>query len=450
MSGNGKFTYEDFLATKQQRKLEKGFEPLWIPDFLFDFQKVLAEWSIRVGRGGLFASTGLGKTPIQLVWSENVIRKTNGNVLILTPLAVSYQTVREGKKFGIKCTQSQKGKVYKGITVTNYERLGYFSPSDFVGVVVDESSAIKAMDGKRRKAITEFLSKVDYRLLCTATPAPNDFMELGTSAEALGVMEYNQMLAMFFINDGETTSQWRLKGHGRREFWRWVSTWARAVRKPSDLGFEDGKFNLPPLNTYQHEVKSKIQPGCLLVTEAMTLADQRQERRSTLRERCEKVAELAPKNRPFIAWCHLNAEGDLLTKLIPDAVQVAGSDRDEVKEERLDGFARGKIRVLVTKPKIGGWGLNLQHCSDLSFFPSHSFESWFQCVRRCWRFGQKRPVNVHLVTSQAESRVLANMMRKERQANQLFDGIIREMNEFQMGKKQKQVTMEEERLPAWL
>ncbi len=440
--------YQEFLASKRQREHLNGFEPLWMPDFLFDFQRELTDWSIRKGRAGLFESCGLGKTPQQLVWAENVARRMNGNVLILTPLAVSSQTVREGEKFGIECNQSQLGRIHR-ITVTNYERLKHFRPSDFSAVVVDESSAIKAMDGKRRKEITDFIQMVSYRLLCTATPAPNDNMELGTSAEALGIMKYHQMLGMFFVNDGETTSQWRLKGHAKRKFWHWVSTWARAIRKPSDLGFDDDKFILPPLEILQHTVKSSAPKRGFLVLNAKTLNDQRAERRRTMKERCEKVAELAPDDRPFIAWCHLNAEGDLLEKLIPDAVQVAGCDPMEEKEERLDAFVRGEIRVLVTKPRIAGFGLNLQHCSDVSFFPSHSWEQWYQAVRRCWRFGQKREVRVHIVTSEAESLVLSNMQRKERQAEEMYNGIVREMHDFQAGKEDVQSTAKME-VPSWL
>lgn len=442
--------YREFLATKKERNELHGFKSLWLPDFLYDFENHLTEWAIRTGRAGIFADCGLGKTAMQLVWAENVARKTGGNVLVIAPLAVSPQTVREGEKFGIRVRQSREGRVYKGITVTNYQRLHYFRPEDFEGVVVDESSILKAFDGSTRRDITEFLTKIQYRLLCTATPAPNDFMELGTSAEALGMMKYHQMLSMFFVNDGKSTQQWRLRGHAKRRFWHWVSTWARAIRKPSDLGFDDGPFVLPPLLLEQYEVSSPMPELGFWSPLARTLGEQRAERRRTIAQRCEKVAELVSGEEPFIAWCHLNAEGDLLEKLIPDAVQVAGSDDVNVKEDRLDAFSRGCFRVLVTKPKIGGFGLNWQHCSKLSFFPSHSWEQWYQAVRRCWRFGQKKEVTVNIVTSEAESLVLSNMQRKEKQAQEMYDGIVREMSEFQLGKGTNHKPTKAMKVPEWL
>jgi len=443
--------YSSFIGAKQIKRDSFGFDPVWMPDFLFPFQSCLEEWIIKRGRSSMFADCGLGKTPLSLVWSENVIRKMNRPVLILTPLAVAPQFVREGDKFGIEVRHSRDGSVFKGINVVNYERLHYFSPSDFAGVVCDESGVLKHHDAKTRSAVSAFCKDVPYRLLGTATPAPNDFMELGNSAEVLGRMGYAQMLGMFFTHAGDSTQQWRLKGHAKRRFWQWVSTWARALRKPSDLGFDDDGFVLPPLNVKQYTVSSQKMGLGLFPMSAKTLNEQRAERRRTIQERCELVAGLVSRDRPFIAWCHLNAEGDLLESLIPDAVQVAGSDDNSVKEERLDAFARGEIRVLVTKPRIGGFGLNLQLCSDMSFFPSHSWEQWYQAIRRCWRFGQKRQVNVNIVTSEAESRVLSNMQRKERQAVELYDSIVREMSDFQTGKngdgKEQTEGME---VPSWL
>lgn len=377
--------YAAFLKAKELAIKPAGFKPLFLPDSLFDFQRHLVDWSVRLGRAAIFADCGLGKSLMQLTWAENVVRKTKGRVLILAPLAVSRQTVTEGEKFGIKVTRSAKGELHKGIVVTNYERLQYFDPKDFAAVVCDESSILKNSDGKYRKQITQFMAKVPYRLLCSATPAPNDFMELGTSSEALGVMGRNQMLGMFFTNGGESTQQWRLKGHAKRRFWQWMAGWARAVRRPSDIGFPDGKFILPPLNTYRHYVPTKRESYNLTPYVAVTLADQKQERRETLRERCELVASLVPKNRPALVWCHLNDEGDLLEELIPDAMQVSGSDSDEDKEERLVGFSKGDFRVLVTKPKIAGFGLNWQHCSDVFYFPSHCYDERTEVLtKRGW------------------------------------------------------------------
>ena len=431
--------YREFLKSKESDRQFFGFKPLWLPDCLFDFQGLLVDWAVRIGRGAILADCGLGKSLMELVWCENVVRKTGRDVLILTPLAVAQQMIREGRKFGIEAKVTREGKVHRGINVTNYERLHYFRPSDFEAVVLDESGILKSFGGKTRRAITDFQRKVRYRLLCSATPAPNDFVELGNSSEALGGMDRNAMLRTFFLSADdpvgniESTHHWRLKSHSKRAFWRWVASWARAVRKPSDLGFPDGKFKLPELTMRQHEVPSFMRQSGLGVfpTMARTLHQQRAERRGTLQARCEKAAEVIPGNRPAVIWCHLNAEGDLLKKLIPGAVQVAGSNRDEEKEERFLAFADGQIRVLVTKPRIGGFGLNWQHCSDMTFFPSHSFEQFYQSIRRCWRFGQEREVTVHLVTSKAESLVLNNMRRKERQADEMYTELIRNMEEFQ-------------------
>lgn len=387
---------------------------------------------------------------MDLVWCENVIRKTNKPVLIATPLAVGPQTVKEGDKFGIPCKQTRQGKVYKGINVTNYERLHYYKPEDFGGMVLMESSCLKNHTGKRRREITEFLSKIRYRLLETATPSPNDYMELGTSSEALGNMGRGQMLGMFFSNGGDDTQQWMLKGHARKRFWRWVCSWARACRKPSDLGFSDEGYILPPLTTKQHVVESPegVREGFAFVG-AATLDEQRQERRLTIRRRCEKVAEILPKDDYAVVWCHLNPEGDLLQKLIPGSVNVQGSDSDDVKEQNLSAFAAGQIKVLICKPRIAGFGLNLQHCNFMTTFPSHSFESVYQSIRRCWRFGQKRPVQLHIVTSEAESAVVANMQRKEVAMEAMFAGLVTEMNHYQLNGKQQESFIKSG-TPSWL
>jgi len=398
-------TYQEFLARKTQLGGKDGFEPLWMPDFLFPFQQYLVEWAITQGRGAMFADCGLGKTPMQLVWAENVVRKTNGNILILTPLAVSQQLVAEGQKFGIEVGLSRDGKPAGKITALNYERLHKADESDYVAVVCDESSIMKHWSGKTQSAVTRFMSKMPYRLLCTATPAPNDFVELGTSSEALGELGYTDMLGMFFRNEQgniagkgnfareEHGAKWRFKKHAQTHFWKWVTSWARAIRRPSDLGYEDAGFTLPPLIETEHILKvSRPLNGRLFAEPAVGLSEQREERRNTLTERCEEVARLVDHDKPALVWCQLNDEGDLLEKIIPGAVQVEGSDTDDHKEKSFLDFAAGNIRVLVTKPKIGAFGLNFQHCSHVTFFPSHSFEQYYQGVRRCWRFGQKNPV----------------------------------------------------------
>jgi len=452
-NGNGYAnSYQQFLESKRRPETAAGFEPEYLPDWLFPFQTHLTDWSIRKGRSAIFADCGLGKSPMELVWAENIFRRKQKPVLLLTPLAVSYQMLEEGEKFGIECCRRQYGESDGRIIVTNYERLKNFDPDDFSGVVCDESSILKNYDGKLRRLITDFLHKAEYRLLASATPAPNDLMELGTASEALGEMKYSRMLGMFFVNDGETTQKWSLKGHAKRRFWQWMSTWARALRKPSDLGFEDDGYILPKLNTVQYTVKSPPPKFGFVRLEAKTLNEQRAERRDTIKERCEKVAEIVPGDRPFVAWCHLNSEGDLLENMIPDSVQVAGRHSDDRKEGVLRDFRRGNVRVLVTKPTIAGFGQNWQHCSDMSFFPSHSFEQYYQASRRCWRFGQTRPVTVNIVTSEAERLVLSNMQRKERQAAEMFDGIVREMGEYQKTKGNRGYNKAgvETKIPEWM
>lgn len=432
--------YEKFIESKRSVASDSGFKPVWMPDFLFPFQRHLTEWAIRKGRAALFEDCGLGKTPQQLVWAENVVRKTNGNVLVLTPLAVSAQTVREGNKFKIECKQSRDGKVHRGITVTNYERLHYFDPKDFAGVVCDESGVLKHFTSKRQKGVTEFMRTIKYRLLCTATAAPNDYIELGTSSEAVGAMGRMDMLSTFFKNDEDSLhpiwfgSKWRIKGHSETSFWRWVCSWARAVRRPSDLGFKDEGFKLPELVLDQAVVKNPhavAKNGFFsdMYDVAKTLEDQRRERRETVEVRCEKAAEFASRQKACVCWCHLNAEGDLLEKLLPGSVQVCGGDSDEEKEERFLAFADGQIKTLVTKPKIACFGLNWQNCSAMTFFPSHSFEQWYQAVRRCWRFGQKRSVKVLTVTSPGEEGVLKNLQRKAKAADVMFQNLVAQMNE---------------------
>jgi len=448
--------YAEFIAGKSQYGSDSGFAPLWMPDSLFPFQRSLVEWSVRKGRAAIFASCGLGKTAMQLTWAENVVRHTNKPVLVLTPIAVGGQTVREGEKFGIECKRSSDGSVPAKITITNYQRLHHFNQSDFAGVVCDESSILKDADGKTKAAVTDFMRTVPYRLLCTATAAPNDYVELGTSSEALGELGFQDMVTKFFKKMtskdhlGWGRTKYELKGHATRDFWRWVCSWARAVRKPSDLGFDDAGYDLPPLKTSEYMVETRnTAPGRLFDVPVETLQEQSEERRRTIPERCEKAAELLANKRPGIAWCDLNPEGDLLEKLIPDSVQVSGKDSDDEKEEKLNAFASGQVRVLVSKPSIAGFGLNFQHCSQQTFFPSHSYEQYFQAVRRSWRFGQKREVNIGLVTTEGAGAVLANLQRKSEQADAMFANLVDLMNDSVRVERSKYGTVRES-LPAWL
>ena len=453
-------SYQDFLYQKLHTGAAHGFEPIWLPPELFDFQQSLVTWAIRKGRAAIFADCGLGKTAMQLTWAENVARHSGKPVLILAPLAVAPQTIREGEKFGIECHRSINGDVAGRIVITNYERLEHFSPGDFAGVVCDESSILKSFDGARRNEITDFMRKVPYRLLATATAAPNDFIELGTSSEALGYMGHMDMLARFFKNDQNNLTsrrmygeapKWRFKGHAEQPFWRWVTSWARACRQPSDLGFDDGRFVLPPLSEIDHLIETNTVPdGMLFALPATNLREQRAEKKRTVTERCEQVASMvADTGQPALVWCHLNEEGDLLQQLIPGAVQVSGKDKDEVKERRLIDFAEGQSRVLITKPKIGAWGLNFQVCSHITYFPSHSFEQYYQSVRRCWRFGQKRPVTVDIILTEGERRIMQNLQRKREQAEQMFGNLVAEMNHsLEIQRKEYNTTPIE--VPSWL
>jgi len=435
--------YQTFLAKKSQAGIMAGFKPSWLPDFLFDFQRFLVDWNIRKGRSATLAKCGMGKGPMALVWAQNVLRHTNRPVLIITTLGDSAQMVQEGVKFGVECKRSKDGAHGGGIVVTNYESLHHFNESDFGGVVANEVSAIKAFDGKRRKQVTRFLSKIRYRHGCTATPAPNDFVELGTISEAIGELSQSDMLGTFFkasdnmrhslFKEGDfwNRAKWFFRAHSEIPFWRWVCTWARACQKPSDLGdFDDSRFVLPPLNISQHVVKSEfIPPGELFPRIAVTLKEQRIERRRTMQERCEKVAELVDHDKPALVWCQYNQEGDVLEKMIPGSVQIAGCNTDDEREERLEAFISGQARVLVSKPKCIAFGLNLQHCGHHTFFPSHSWEQFHQGIGRSWRFGRIGAVNVDVVTTQGEEGVTANLQKKQRKAVEMFGALVRHMHE---------------------
>lgn len=458
-------TYEEFLYHKTHDHQNYGFEPVFVPDYLFGFQKKLIEWATLKGRGAIFADCGLGKSPMELVWAQNVVEKTNGNVLLLTPLAVGAQMEREAEKFHIEAKRSRDGKIKGKITITNYEQLHHFSPGDFEGVICDESGILKSFDGAYKREITIFMRKVKFRLLATATAAPNDFIELGTSSEALGYLGYMDMLNKFFKNDQNNSAtnrrgrfteatKWRLKGHAHESFWRWVTSWARAIRFPSDLGFDDDGFILPELIEREHELKCEgryiegVLPG--LALPANGLKEQREERRATIEDRCEHAAKIVNGHDDFsVVWCNLNDEGDLLEKIIPDSIQVSGKDSDDAKEEKLIAFSEGRARVLVIKPKIGAWGLNWQHCNHMTIFPTHSYEQLYQSVRRCWRFGQKRPVNVDLIFTEGDENVIENLKRKQRQAIEMFDRLVEYMNQSLAVDHVKKYENKME-VPSWL
>jgi hypothetical protein len=430
--------YAAFIAAKTHLAGNHGFEPLFMPEILFPFQRALIEWACVKGRAAIFADCGLGKTMMQLTWAQNVVEKTNGRVLILTPLSVCFQTVNEGKKFGVEAVHVRNPEQpLPRIVVTNYERLHLFNPSDFEGIVCDESSILKCFDGVTRQAVTAFARQMKYRLLCTATPAPNDHIELGSSAEALGVMGAQDMINMFFKKAKSTSSAseehraglFVLRPHAKASFWQWVTSWSRACRKPSDMGFDDGDFKLPPITIQSHIVTAQsARDGYLLDLPAVGLAEQRNDLSRTVKERCEAAASLCCNHvGQSIAWCNLNKEGDLLERLCDDAEQVSGSDTEDHRERVFEEFTKGNIRTLVTKSSVAGFGLNMQNCHHQTYFPSHSFESFYQSVRRCWRFGQKHPVTVDMITTAGQADVVANLDRKAREASAMFDQLVAKM-----------------------
>jgi hypothetical protein len=442
--------------------------PEAVHEKLFDWQKEIVQWSLEKGRAAIFADCGLGKTPMQLEWARLVSHSQSKPVLILAPLAVAPQTVREAEKFDIE-VQRSSGEVNGNIIVTNYEKLHHFNPSDFSAVVCDESSILKSFDGTRRQQITEFMRRVPFRLLCTATAAPNDYIELGTSSECLGELGYTDMLMRFFVNDqhvikpmtyrhrgqdsaavGEKAG-WRFKGHAEEAFWRWVCSWARALRKPSDIGYDDNGFILPKLTEVETVVQARSKrPDLLFDMVAVGFHEEREVTRRTIEERCEIAADKVNKTtEPAVIWCHLNDEADTLVKMCPDANQVSGSDSDESKESKFEAFRNGELRVLVIKPKIGAYGLNWQHCAHVVYFVSHSYEQYYQAVRRCWRFGQTRPVTVDIIRTEAQERVMQNLKRKSDAADRMFIDLVNYMNNA-LSMDNKRDFIERMDLPTWL
>jgi hypothetical protein len=416
-------SYAEFLRRKTRLDPDTGLRSFpELPAQLFPFQRDIVRWALRRGRAAVFAQTGLGKSFIELAWGRAVHQATGGNVLLLTPLAVAAQMVREAHKFGLPAKQcASQADVEPGVTVTNYAKLHHFDLSKFVGVILDESSILKAFDGKTRTMLIERCKDVPFRLCATATPAPNDFTELGNHAEFLGVMSLHGMQATFFTHDNGDTGTYRLKGHAEQAFWQWMCSWSVLLRRPSDLGYEDGAYALPPLQQVEHVIPVE---GEL----AATLGQRLRARRDSLEVRVAKAVELTPADRPFVWWCNLNDEADALTALLPGAVEVRGSDAEKAKEDKLEAFSRGEIRVLVTKPSVAGFGMNWQHCADTGFVGlNDSFEQVYQAVRRFWRFGQQHPVTAHFIAASTEGAVLENLRRKEADAERMADAMVAEM-----------------------
>ena len=427
--------YNKFIESKQTFDTSTGIKnPESRNPMLFDFQSDITKWALRRGRAAIFADCGLGKTPMQLEWADHVCKHTKSNVLIVAPLAVSSQTVKEGVKFGVDVNQcNDASDVESGISITNYEKLHKFNPDQFSGIVLDESSILKSYAGKYRTDLIEQWGSVQFRLACTATPAPNDFMELGNHSEFLGAMTRTEMLSMFFVHDGGETQKWRLKGHAESEYWKWLCSFAVMIQKPSDIGYDDGDFMLPDLKIHQSVVETTPTNGeYLFAMEAQTLQERIGARRDSIADRVVKCAELVNDSKEsWLIWCNLNNESAALAKAIDGAVEVKGSDKHEHKESAMMGFSSGDVRILVTKPSIAGFGMNWQHCHNVAFVGlSDSYEQFYQAIRRCWRFGQQSNVNCHIITADTEGSVVKNIQRKEMDAARMAENMVKNMSDL--------------------
>lgn len=417
--------YEKFIESKSITVASVGInvDKAELNSMLFEFQKDIVRWALGKGRAAIFADCGLGKTIMQLEWADQIRKRTKGKVIIIAPLAVSKQTEREGEKFGIKVQicEDMKEVTADAVNITNYEKLGKFNADDFIAVVLDESSIIKSYTGKIRNQIIEMFGNTPYKLACTATPAPNDYMELGNHSEFLGVMTRAEMLAMYFVHDGGQTSKWRLKGHAQSLFWKWLASWCVVIDNPKKLGYEIEGYELPKLNIHEIVVDSSVS-----ICETLSLTERRQARRDSLNLRCEKAAELVnSSDEIWLVWCDLNDEANLAKKLIQGSVNVEGSDNDEYKSNSMLEFAHGNIKCLITKPKIAGYGMNWQRCNKMIFLGlSDSFESYYQAIRRCWRFGQKNDVDVYVIISYCEGAVISNIQRKQDEAERMKQNLV--------------------------
>lgn len=440
--------YEKFIESKKHSSSNYGFSPIWLPENdLFDFQKYIIEKSLIKGRIGIFADTGLGKTRMLLTIAKNIVLKTNRRVILLTPLAVAFQFLNEAEKIGIDDIEySKDGKYTKKIVICNYERLHYFDSKDFECVLLDESSILKNFQGNIKNQITSFIKKVNYRFLTTATPSPNDFIELGTSSEALGYMGYIDMLTKFFKNNQNSVDsnnrnigeKFYLKPHAEQSFFQWVNTWSIMIKKPSDIGFSDERYKLPELITNNHIVTNDnhYAMGSLFSVEAKNFQEIRQEQKLTEQQRSEKAVELA-KDKTSVYWCNTNNESAILKSLDNEAVEIIGSQSIEKKEEILKAFADGEIKRLITKAKMTGMGLNWQHCNHSVFFPTWSYEQYYQAVRRFWRFGQTKDVTIDLVISEGQTRVMEALKQKTQKAQELYQNLVNNVNVAYVEDKQK-------------
>jgi hypothetical protein len=426
--------YESFIASKRFADVPTGFDCDVPVGPLFDFQAACVKWALKRGRAALFEDTGLGKTLQQATWAKYVCEHTGGNVIIAAPLCVAQQTVEEAAKFGIEIRYCRSdADVEPGITITNYEMLEHFDLESFVGVVLDESSILKGVNGKTRQFITDAFRRTPYKLSCTATPSPNDWMELGNQAEFLGVMSSVEMLSTFFTHDGGDTGKWRLKGHGKVKFWEWMATWAICIRSPADLGFDGSRYILPPLKLVEHVIASELpDDGNLFQVIAQSLTERRQAKRASLSERLEVAVKLARESTgPYIIWCHLNDESETLAAALPDAVEVTGSMSADEKTRRIMAFTHGEARGIITKSSIAGFGMNWQHCRFMIFAGmDDSFEKYYQAVRRCYRFGQTETVEAHIITADTEGAVKDNIARKQEQGDEMASEMVAYMRDI--------------------
>jgi len=440
--------YETFVKQKRRIEVATGHNPSDLNEHLFDFQHAIVTWAVRRGRAAIFADTGLGKTLMQLSWADEVASHTGGVVLILAPLAVSEQTIEQGSTFGIEVRRVPNGSTPDGpgVWITNYERMDHIDFDSLHGLVLDESSILKSHDGKTRQRIINAAQRIPYRLSCTATPSPNDFEELGNQCEFLGVMTRTEMLATYFVNDTGDTGTWILKGWGQSRFWEWMGSWAVVLRNPSDIGFDGSRYILPAPEYIEHVVETE-QSGDLFAKPAQTLAERRKAQRDSIESRCKALADVvnADQSEPWLIWCHLNDEAEMLQQLIPGSVNVQGSDKPEDKAARMMDFSHGNLRVLISKPKICGFGMNWQHCARMAFVGlDDSFEKFYQAVRRCYRFGQNRNVLVHLFTAENEGQILQNLKRKELQHHEMSEKMIAHMKDIMNTELQGQVNVVDE------
>lgn len=444
--------YQEFLQQKQHSTIDYGIKPNFIPDAMFDFQKHVSEYAIKKGRCAVFMDTGLGKTIIELTIARNYIHHTNKPVLIITPLAVAFQFIKEAEKFGIDdISYCKDGKYKTKIVICNYERLEHFSPSDFDCVLLDESSILKNFEGATKDHCTNFLRKVKYRFLFTATPSPNDYIELGTSSEALGYLGYMDMLTKFFRNNQNTIKQsgqhrageeWYLKAHAEKSFWQWISSWSISMRKPSDMGFDDSKHILPEIlesETIVNNTKPLAINGqhTMFNFPAINFSEIKAEVRATIKERCEAAVNKAHQHNISVYWVNLNDEANLIHELDKNASEVKGNMDIDEKEEILLAFSNGEIKKLITKTSITAFGLNWQHCNHTTYFPTYSYEQYYQAIRRFWRFGQKRKVFVDLILSDGQTKIMESLMIKKDRAIKMFENLTAETNsDFRITKKE--------------